>query len=90
MREINMDKVACPNCGTSGAENLDANSQIEYTGHVDTDGWIACPDCGSLAEFTEDGDVTKATVVSAFKWAVVIVAALDGMTTADAMNAGEA
>lgn len=59
MKQINLDAVACPSCGTSGKDNLNADSQIEYTGRVDGDGWISCPDCGCYAEFDEDGEVTK-------------------------------
>lgn len=59
MKQLNLDEVACPHCGTSGKDNLNADSQTEYTGRVDGDGWIACPDCGNYVEFTEDGEVTK-------------------------------
>ena len=87
MREINLDKVACPNCGTSGADNLHADSQINFTGHVDGTGWVACPDCGACADFTEDGEVTDTTGASAFDWATTVTSALDGVALADALGA---
>ena len=59
MRQINIDEVACPECGTSGKDkdNLNACSQIEYTGRVDGKGWISCPGCGECIDFTEDGEI---------------------------------
>lgn len=86
MREINMDAVACPHCGTSGAENLNASSQIDYTGRVDGDAWINCPDCGATCEFTEDGEVTMASGTEEFDWAVQVVSAMGGLNVADAMD----
>lgn len=86
MKKIHLDKVACPHDGTSGADNLNANSQIEYTGRVDGEGWISCPNCGGYAEFTEEGTVTDSKVSSAFKWAVTICSAIDGVSVADAMD----
>jgi len=59
MQPINLDKVACPQCGTSGTDNLNACSQIEYTGRVDGAGWISCPDCGETVDFTEDGEIVN-------------------------------
>lgn len=65
MKEINLDEFNCPHCGTSGADHLDANSQIEHTGRVDGEGWISCPDCGNYVEFTESGEVTEAKFTEA-------------------------
>jgi len=57
MNPIDISKVNCPGCGNSGSD-LNADSQIEFTGHVDHEGWIACPDCGAYVDFNEAGDVT--------------------------------
>lgn len=84
MQSINLDKIACPHDGTSGAENLNADAQIEHTGYVDGDGWINCPTCGAVVEFTEAGVVTSAPGTEAFEWAVQIASALEGAGIADA------
>lgn len=85
MREINLNAVACPHCGTSGASNLNSDSQIEFTGRVDGEGWINCPDCGATCEFTEDGEVTMASGTEPAEWAVQLGSAIDGASMADAM-----
>lgn len=85
MQAINLNAVACPHDGTSGAENLNASSQIEYTGHVDGEGWINCPTCGAVVEFTESGEVTMASGVEPHEWSVQLGSAIEGTTMADAM-----
>jgi len=78
MQQINLAKVACPNCGNSGAEALDADSQIEHTGRVDGEGWISCPNGDWLVEFTEDGDVTKQEGATLADAIVNVESALEG------------
>lgn len=87
MQSINLNAVACPHCGTSGADHLNASSQIEYTGHVDVEGWINCPDCGATVEFTESGEVTMASGPEPEEWAVQLGSAIEGASVADAMAA---
>jgi len=76
MKHINVNKVACPNCGTSGSEHLETSSQIEYTNKVDGEEWINCPDCGALVEFDEDGNVLDTKFVEEVEWEVQIESAL--------------
>lgn len=87
MQSINLNAVACPHCGTSGADNLNASSQIEYTGHVDGEGWINCPGGGATCEFTESGEVTMASGTEPSEWAVQLGSAIEGASMADAMAA---
>lgn len=84
MNEINLDALACPNCGTSGADNLTADEDTER-GTVSGTGWITCPDCGSHVDFTEDGEVLESNMDS-FEWAVQLCSALEGVPVADAMG----
>ena len=78
MREINLNAIACPHCGTSGAKTLNASSQIKHTGHVDVEGWVNCPDCGATCEFTEFGEVKVASGTDPFEWAVQLDSAIEG------------
>ena len=76
MKNINMDQVACPHCGTSGKEHLEASAQIQLTDKVDGEEWISCPNCSSLVEFTEDGVILRAEVSEEIEWRVQIDSAL--------------
>lgn len=78
MQKFNLAKVACPNDGNSGAGALNADSQIEHTGRVDGDGWVSCPNCEWLVEFTEDGDVTKQEGATLADAIVNVESALEG------------
>ena len=78
MERFNLNRVACPHCGTSGNGNLNASSQIEYTGHVDGNAWVSCPDCGAFVDFTEDGEITDHGGAFEMEWQVNIDSALEG------------
>lgn len=65
-----------PHCGVSGADNLNSDSQIRYTGRVDGEGWVSCPECGSYVEFKEDGTVTDYKGPVESEWWVQVDAAL--------------
>lgn len=87
MKDINLDAVACPCCGTSGASNLNASAQIDFTGCVDGEGWINCPDCGATVEFDEEGNVEMASGAEKFEWAIQLASAIEGVSLAKAMEA---
>lgn len=83
MHAIDIDKIACPNCGVSGAGNLNADAQIEHTGYADGKSWVSCPNCGNYVDFdAETGQVLDADG-EAFQWAVSIISAMEHLSTAD-------